>query len=68
MKKNPKIKVIKKNKLIISNTPLSEEKSSEKMTNRRMSSTVSDWINEYQQRRYKENMLIFDQFRKTINK
>jgi hypothetical protein len=61
MKKNLKIKVIKKNTLTITQTPLSEEKSLEKMTNRRMSSTISDWINEFQQRRYEETMLTFDQ-------
>lgn len=61
MKKTLKIKVIKKSKVTITQTSQVEKKSSKKMENRKMSSTVSDWINEFKQRRYEEDMLTFDQ-------
>ncbi len=66
MNKKQKIKVIKKRDAIIAQTSLIKEKISEKMTNRDMSSTVSEWVKEFQQRRYEEATLSFEQLPASI--
>jgi hypothetical protein len=62
MNKKQKIKIIKKSDPEITQTPpIEDEKRPEKNTSRKISSTVSEWIKEFQQRRYEESMLTFDQ-------
>lgn len=61
MNKKRKIKVIKKSDMEIAQTPLIEEKSAGKITNRKICLTVSDWVKELQQCHYEETMMTFEQ-------
>lgn len=54
MKKKLKIKVIKKNLIKTQEIPTLKEKDSNKDLQRKMTSTVSDWIDEFQERRAEE--------------
>ena len=54
MKHNAKIKVIKKNKIIITKPPIITEENLKETATREQALTVSDWINEFQTRRGEE--------------
>ncbi len=61
MNRNSKIKVIKKNEVIIAKPPIMTEKNLQDSATREQASTVSDWINEFQTRRCEEIRQAFDQ-------
>lgn len=50
MSKKRQIKVIKKSDIAIAQTSLIEKKITEKDIRRKMDSTVSEWVKEFQQR------------------
>jgi hypothetical protein len=56
MKKKLKIKIIKKGAVVVARFPVIDEKNSEKLTNRKMSSNVSEWVKEFQERRDEESI------------
>ncbi len=61
MNKKQKIKVIKRSEAIVANSSLIKEEISEKMTNRETSSTVAEWVKEFEKRLYEETTLSFEQ-------
>lgn len=62
MNKSVKIKVIKKGESKIIETPEIAEESPEKDNTNELTSTVSGWINEFQQRRHEEKETAMEQF------
>ncbi len=54
MKQNAKIKVIKKNEIIITKPPIMTEEDLKQTATREQALTVSDWVNEFQTRRCEE--------------
>lgn len=54
MKRQVKIKVIKKNAVRIYKTPVLEVKNLKQRAVREIAATVSDWVGEFQERRRKE--------------
>ncbi len=63
MKNKIKIKVIKKGELKITEAPEIIEKEQEQENTSNLSSTVSGWINEFQDRRREERESAIEQFR-----
>ena len=61
MNRNAKIKVIKRNDLIIAKPPIASEKNLRQSATREQASTVADWVNEFQTRRCEEIRQAFDQ-------
>lgn len=61
MNRNAKIKVIKKNEVVIAKLPIVTEKNLQDSATREQASTVSDWVNEFQTRRCEEIRQAFDQ-------
>lgn len=66
MNKKQKIKIIKKSEAIIAQTSQIEKKVSEKTINRKMSSTASEWVKDFQKRRYEETILSYKQLLSSI--
>jgi len=62
MNKSVKIKVIKKGESKNIETPVITEEVSEKDNTDELTSTVSGWINEFQQRRHEEKETAREQF------
>ena len=54
MKSKLEIKVIKKNTEKVIKLPVIREKSVQQKSNNRMVSTISSWVNEFQQKRYEK--------------
>lgn len=50
-----KIRIIKKNTVRVCNLPVVREEIQNRQVTREMVSTVSDWLNEFQQRRRQES-------------
>jgi hypothetical protein len=62
MNRRVKIKVIKKDEMKIVETPEIIETIPEKENASKLASTVSDWINEFQERRREETASAIEQF------
>lgn len=62
MNKSVKIKVIKKGESKNIETPVITEEAPEKDNTIELTSTVSGWINEFQQRRHEEKEMAREQF------
>ena len=60
MKSKVKIKVVKKNAVKIDKTPVVTEKKLKQKAAGEMVSTVSDWVNEFHERRREETKQAFD--------
>lgn len=61
MKRNAKIKVIKKNEVIITKPPIVKAKKLKQLATRELVSTVSEWVSEFQTRRCKEKKQAINQ-------
>lgn len=62
MKGNIKIKVIKKNALeIVNKPPVDTEKNTQQKIEKKMVSTISDWVDEFQQNRHEGAKHAFEQ-------
>jgi hypothetical protein len=62
MNRKIKIKVIKKDELRTIDSPVMTEPLAEQEKISHMASTVSDWVNEFQERRREETALAMEQF------
>ncbi len=60
MKENTKVKVIKKGTVKISKSVIKSEKKSKHEAAREIVSTVSNWVNDFQQRRRVETKQAFE--------